>query len=274
MAMKKIVLVILVLLTVSSSFAQEIKHIKGAKGSYLISGSVSEEEAKMKALAEAKVNALKMAGVSENIKSYDMLFKSEIGSKYEEVFMSDKLSEIRGAVKDFIMEYSKGLDEYKNFYIEVTIEANVILYKTSADPAFSVNIDGIKQGYQNGDKLAYTITPSQNCYLNIFNIYEKNATLIYPSKYEKQQLFEAGKTYRFPLTDLLKDGYDLERSTKDPEKNKMVFVFTKDLIPFMKYKVIDEEDGDQVTTFEEISSWLFSISPDRRTNHFVSFVIY
>lgn len=265
--MKKFTLLAIVTLSVLSSFSQEIRHVKGAKGSYQISGSVSEEEAKVKALAEAKVNALKMAGVSENIKSYDMLFKSEIGSKYEEVFMSDKQSEIRGAIKDYTMEFTKGLDEYKNFNIEVTIEANVILYKTSADPAFTVNIEGIKQGYQNGEKLSFTITPSINCYLNIFNIYDKNAALTYPNSYEKQQMLEAGKAYTFPLNKNI--DYPLERTTVDPEKNKLIFVFTKDLIPFMKYKGESQE-----TNFEDVSSWLFSISPDRRTNHYISFVIY
>ena len=267
--MRKLALVTIISLLYMSSFAQEMetKHIKGAKGSYLISGSVSFEDAKMKALAEAKVNALKMAGVSENIKSYDMLFKSEIGSKYEEVFMSDKQSEIRGAIKDYIMEFGKRMDEQQDFYVDVTIDANVILYKTSPDPAFTVSIEGIKQGYQNGEKLSFTITPSINCFLNIFNIYVKNAALTYPNAYEKQQLLEAGKSYTFPLNKNI--DYPLERTTANPEDNKLLFVFTKDLIPYITYKV-----EDQATSFEEVSSWLFSISPDRRTNHFVSFVIY
>lgn len=267
--MKKLALLTVGTLIVLSSIAQkmEIKHIKGAKGSYLISGSVSEEVAKVKALAEAKVNALKMAGVSESIKSYDMLFKSEIGSKYEEVFMSNKQSEIRGAIQDYTMEFRKGLDEQQNFYVEVTIDANVILYNTSADPAFSVSVEGIKQGYQDGDNLTYTITPSINCYLNIFNIYDKFAALTFPNSYEKQQLLEAGKSYTFPLNKNI--NYPLERTTVEPENNKLIFVFTKDLIPFVKYKGESQE-----TNFEDVSSWLFSISPDRRTNHFVSFVIY
>lgn len=265
--MKKTALLTLVILAFLSVSSQEIKHIKEAKGLYNITGEISEEAAKQKALAEAKVNALKMAGVSENIKSYDMLFKSEIGSKYEEVFMSEKQSEIRGAIKDYTVAYSKKLDEYNNFTIEATIEANVILYKTSADPAFSVSIDGIKKGYQSGEKLSFTVTPSINCYLNIFNIYEKNASLSYPNPYEKQQMLEAGKSYTFPLNKNI--DYPLERTTVDPEKNKLIFVFTKDLIPFIKYK-----GDDQETNFEDVSSWLYSISPDRRTNHFISFVIY
>ncbi len=265
--MKKIALLTIALLAILNISAQDTKHIKGAKGSYLISGSTSEEDAKVKALAEAKVNALKMAGVSENIKSYDMLFKSEIGSKYEEVFMSEKQSEIRGAIKDYTVVFSKKLDEYSNFTVEATIDATVILYRTSADPAFSVSIDGIKKGYQNGQKLTYTITTSMNCFLNIFNIYDKNAALTYPNPYEKQIMLEGGRTYTFPLNKNI--DYPLERTTVEPERNKLIFVFTKDLIPFMKYTGESQE-----TNFEDVSSWLYSISPDRRTNHFVSFVIY
>jgi len=116
----------------------------------------------------------------------------------------------------------------------------------------------------------FTITPTQNCYLNIFNLYEKNATLTFPNYYEKQQLFESGKTYKFPLSEII-DGYELERTTKDSETNKLVFVFTKDNIPYINFELID---GDQITSFEEMSAWLFTISPDKRVNNFVSFVIY
>lgn len=268
--MKKIIVISLILATSLYSFSQEIKKVTGAKGRYIISGNVSEEEATNKALAEAKLNALKLAGVAEHIQSYDMLFKSEVGTKFEEVFMSDMQSEIRGAVRNFDMTAEKGIDELKNFYIEVTIDAEVILYTVGSDPAFKVRIEGIKQGYQDGEKLFYTVTPTQNCYLTIFNLYEKNATVIFPNPYEQQQLFEAGKSYKFPLTELI-DGYDLVKTTKEPEKNKQVFVFTKDNIPYIKYLLID---GDQVTSFGEMSTWIFSISPDKRVSYFESFVIY
>jgi len=266
--MKKLIAISSFLFISSILFSQEIKQIQGAKGRYIISGEVSEEAARQKALAEAKVDALKKAGVAENIQSYDMLFKSEIGDKYEEVFMSDKQSEIRGAVQDYTMQFEKGIDEFKNFYVEVTINANVILYKTSADPAFDAVIDGIKQGYKNGDKLSFTIKPTIDCYLTIFNIFEKDAALTYPNPWENQIKFEGGKTYKFPQNSQILD-YPLEKSTKEPEKNKMIFVFTKDLIPYIKYS-----GDDQITTFEDISSWIFSISPDKRKSHYVPFVIF
>ena len=265
--MKNLAVIFSLLIISTSIFSQEIKHIKGATGRYSITGEVSEEMAKQKALAEAKENALKMAGVSENINAYNMLFKSEIGSKYEEVFMSDKQSEIRGAVKNIVPQFNKGMDEFKNFFIEVSIEADVILYKTGPDPSFKVAINGIKQGYQNGEKLTFTVTPTMNCFINIFNIYEKEAALTYPNNYEKQQYLEGGRTYTFPLNPQI--DYPLEKSTKEPEKNKLVFVFTKDKMPY-----INIHGEEQNTSFEDVSSWLFSISPDKRYSQFVSFVIY
>jgi hypothetical protein len=266
--MKKLITIISLLVISISIYAQEVKHIKGATGRYGITGDVSEEMAKQKALAEAKENALKMAGVSESINAYNMLFKSEVGSKYEEVFISNLQSEIRGAVKNIVPQYSKSMNDHKDaFFIDVTIDADVILYKTGPDPAFKVAINGIKPGYQNGEKLTFTVTPSMNCFINIFNIYEKDAALTYPNNYEKQQFLEEGKTYTFPLNPQI--DYPLEKTTKEPEKNKLVFVFTKEKMPY-----IDIRGEDQNTSFEDVSSWLFSIAPDKRFSKFESFVIY
>jgi hypothetical protein len=269
--MKKTVLIILLQFGLTA-FAQDITLVKNATGRQIIAGSISEEQARLKAVAQAKIDALRKAGVTEHIQSYEMLYKNETNNKFDEVFMSDMLSEIRGAVRKYeIVKIDKGIDEYQNFYVEATINAEVILYNTGKDPAFQVSIDGIKQGYQSGEKMKYSVTPTQDCYLNIFNLYENNASLIYPNQYEKSRLFKAGETVTFPLSDLI-DGYTLEKSTSEPEKNKLVFVFTKDDIPYINFKL--NQEGDQITSFEDISAWLFSISPDRRVNYFVQFVIY
>ncbi|MGD9978105.1 MAG: DUF4384 domain-containing protein [Bacteroidales bacterium] len=269
--MKNLIVTLLATFQVILVLGQDIIHITGVKGKQVIAGSINEDEAKGRALAEAKLNALKMAGVSEHIQSYDFLFKSEVGSKFDEVFMSDMQSEIRGAVKSYTMNADKGIDEFNNFYVEVTIDADIILYTNGPDPAFRVNIDGIKQGYQNGDKMQYTITPTIDCYLNIFNLYENSASMIFPNPYEKSKKFKAGETVTFPQSSLL-DGYVLEKTTQEPEKNKLLFVFTKRNIPYINFRL--NQDDDQITSFEDISTWLFSISPDERVNYFMQFVIY
>ncbi|MGE0076659.1 MAG: DUF4384 domain-containing protein [Bacteroidales bacterium] len=269
--MKKVISALLFITFFYSAFAQDVTHITGAKGRQVIVGNINEDEAKNRALAEAKLNALKMAGVSEHIQSYDFLFKSEIGTKFDEVFMTDMQSEIRGAVKNYTMKVDKGIDEFKNFYVEVSIDAEIILYQTSPDPAFKVKIEGIEQGYKNGDKLKYSVNPTIDCYLNIFNLYENNASVIFPNEFEKSTFFKANEKITFPQSVLL-DGYVLEKSSNEPEKNKLLFVFTKEKIPYNNYTI--SADGDQITTFEDISSWLFSIAPDKRVNYFVQFVIY
>ncbi|HNV53367.1 MAG TPA: DUF4384 domain-containing protein [Tenuifilaceae bacterium] len=270
--MKPILILFIASIFTLNLYSQDITRITGAKGRQVIVGSINEDEAKNRALAEAKLNALKMAGGSEHIQAYDMLYKSEIGNKYDEVFMSDVFSEIRGGIKKCdIISSEKGMDEQKNFFVEVTIDADIVLYSTGPDPAFMVNIDGIKQGYQNGEKLKYTVTPTMDCYLNIFNIYENNASVIFPNEFEKSIKFKAEEKKVFPLSNLL-DGYVLEKSAKDPEKNKLLFVFTKEKIPYINYSI--NHEGDQITSFEDVSSWLFSISPDKRVNYFVQFVIY
>lgn len=270
--MKNIVFVILLLNAMLVAGQEVTKKIENATGRQIIAGSISEDEARIKAIANAKVDALKKAGVTEHIQSYEMLYKSEIGNNFDEVFMSDMFSEIRGAVRSYDdVKIEKGIDEFKNFYVEAIINADVVLYSTGKDPAFQVNIDGIKQGYQNGEFLRYSVTPTQDCYLNIFNLYQNNASLIYPNQYEKSRLFKADEKVTFPLSNLI-DGYTLEKSTPQPETNKLVFVFTKDNIPYIKYRL--NQEGDQITSFEDVSAWLFSISPDRRVNYFIQFVIY
>jgi hypothetical protein len=269
--MRKFTIVLLLQIGLFAN-AQEITRVENATGRYVIAGSISEDEARTKAIAQAKIDALRKAGVTENIQSYEMLYKSEIGNKFDEVFMYDMFSEIHGAVKKYdIVKIDKGIDEFKNFYIEAVIDAEVVLYASAKDPTFQVNIDGIKQGYQSGERMRYTVTPTHDCYLNIFNLYENNASLIFPNHFEKSRLFIAGEKVEFPISEFI-DGYTLEKSTKEPETNNLVFVFTKDHIPYIKFKL--NQEGDQITSFEDISAWLFSISPDRRVNYFIKFFIY
>ena len=58
-------------------------------------------QAKYSAINEAKINALKAAGIGENIKSYQLLFSSQEKNEYAQFFSSDIQSEIQGAVASF-----------------------------------------------------------------------------------------------------------------------------------------------------------------------------
>lgn len=264
--MLRIIVLLMAMVTCNSLFSQEKKHINGAKGRYVLSGSTTPDEAKIKATAEAKLEALRMAGVVEHISSYEFLFKSEIGSSYDEVYLSDIQREMRGAIQDYTVEAKKGVDAGDNFFVEVNLSADVLMFSTSPDPTLVAHIEGLEPFYKEGSLLKFTITPKQNCYLTIFNLYDKNAALTFPNKWETAQLQKADIKYFYPNSSI---DYPLTRSINSPEKNKMIFVFTKDLIPYTKFS-----GEDQNTSFEDISSWLLSIPPDRRFVEYHSFVIY
>ena len=57
--------------------AQKTSKVIEIKGTAFISGDVSPNQAKIQALNDAKINALKAAGIEENINSYQLLFTSE-----------------------------------------------------------------------------------------------------------------------------------------------------------------------------------------------------
>jgi hypothetical protein len=245
--------------------AQKQVKVSGIKGTAFISGDVSPNQAKLIALNDAKINALKAAGIGENIKSYQLLFSSQEKNEFSQFFSSDIQSEIQGAVSSYEITNQatvKKSDEVLN--IEITIDASVIKYETKPDNTFDAYIEGLKAVYNNHDKLTFTVKTTQDCYLTIFNITDVDATLMYPNNYEKQNSFNSIKVYHFPLGQV---DYALETDLKEKESNRLIFVFTKTAVPFIKM------DKDQVTTNEAIFNWIYSIMPDQRKVEYRSLVI-
>lgn len=245
--------------------AQKIVNVIGVKGMAFISGDISPNQAKEIALKEAKINALKAAGIGENIKSYQLLFTSQEKNDYSQFFNSDIQSEIQGAVESFyiVNEATVKKSDFE-LYVEITIDAAVIKYETKPDITFDTNIEDLKAVYNNHDNLSFSIITSQNCYLTIFNLSDTEATLMFPNAYEKQNSLLAKQSYKFPLGNV---DYELETNLKDKESNRLIFVFTKTEIPFIKM------DKNQVTSSDAIFSWIFSITPDQRKVEYHSLFI-
>src|SRR4051812_4886010 len=86
-------------LTTNLIHGQKTYSVSDIKGSALISGDVSPNEARKQALSDAKVNALKAAGIKENLNSYQVLYTSQRNNDYSQFFTSDVQTEIQGAVQ-------------------------------------------------------------------------------------------------------------------------------------------------------------------------------
>ena len=101
--MKRAYFLVLILSIVLTGYSQKKTSedkIKGISGTAVGGANLSPEQVKQKAIDDAKVNALREAGISENINSYTDYFRSESEDKFEELFTKDILSNINGTVKD------------------------------------------------------------------------------------------------------------------------------------------------------------------------------
>lgn len=248
--------IIFLLLWKQSFYCQQIKEAKGVTGQALISGDVSPNLAKQQALNDAKVNALKAAGIGEQINSYQLLLTSQQKNDYSQFFSSDIQTEMQGAIQSFNIKseriYSK--NEFE-MVCEVTIDAQVIKYDVKPDTSFDAVIEDIKGVYNNDDKLRFSIKTTQSCYLTIFDITDKEAFVLFPNAYEKQITIKPFEYLRFPIAPI---DYTLHTDLKEKETNRLIFVFTKTPIPYIKM------DVNQLTSSENIFSWIFSVMPDQR----------
>lgn len=229
-----------------------IKEIKltGVKGSATGATIESIEQVTHRAINEAKTIALKQAGIEENIASFTDYFQMEDKGKYEDVFTSDFLSDIRGAVKDVdLVDTKKSFDEFGQLKIEVIINCTVVKYLTEKDLSFDAWVEGIGMFYQNETDLMFSIKPSKDAFVKIFLLSETEAFQLFPNKFENSYLLKANSDYKFPSETM---DYTLETSKKS-EMHRMIMVFMKEDIPYTR----DVE-------YKQIIDWIFSIPPHLR----------
>lgn len=246
----------LYLLPISIS-AQKIVNIKQVKGISIINDNLSYKEAKLEALNDAKINALKQAGVIENINSYQVLMSTQGNKDFSQFFSSGILTDLQGAVSKYVItkDYYYNKKSENELTVEVEISAEVILYDSKADPEFEIKLEGLKGIYLNKENLEFTITPTIDCYLKVFNWNQGDANMIYPNSYESSIKLEKGKKISFPI---LKMNYLLKADDNMDEKSKLLFVFTKKELAFININ----ENGS--ISLDNLFNWLSLIPLDQK----------
>jgi hypothetical protein len=245
-------------------YYSQIIEVKNIIGEAIISGNMSPNDAKTEAINNAKLKALQKAGIEENISSYQTLYSNQKNNDFSQFFTSDIQSEMRGAVKKYEIIKEEIIKKSANELVtEITINAEVIKYNTVPDYTYIVNLEGIKSAYNKNDNLKFEITVTQDSYLQIFNITDTESSLFYPNIYEKSNLIKANTMFKFPNSNI---DYQLD-THKKTEINRLIFVFTKSNTPFISM------DKNQVTTQENIFSWIYSLPPEIRTIEYKSFIL-
>lgn len=244
--------VFLLLAGASEALTQDKRQVDNVTAKVYMQRNENLKEVKERAFQKAKVNALRKAGISEGISSWKMQYTQQKGDKVKQSFVESISSEMNGDILSYdtvnqrkYLENIEGKQSDKLVY-KVTIDATVIEYETATDPAFNIKIDDFKKAYEVGDSITFTVKPSKDCYLTIFNRTLARDLLIYPNQYEDYQKLKAGKSYQFPI-----EGGDITYTAdvpegKESEANTFFFVFTKEPLKFIKYeeKTVKEDGED------------------------------
>ena len=255
--------------------AQKIIKVCNVKGECIIT-NITPEQARQQAIREAKIEALRRAGVTENVGSTSVLKTSEDEKGIKQMFDEISRVEINGEVLNFeVIKENKRVNEFNNIVFEVTIDAEVIKYNKTKDVSFDILVQGIESFYKNEDVLNFDFTPGADGYLKIFNINDTENILMYPYadpqnknlNDDPDKVFKKNERIKFPINknfgnpDTKETGYVLS-TDKQTEYNHLIFVYTKQNVPF--YKPIN---------YQNIISWIYAISPDQRVVKYYGFVI-
>jgi len=254
--MKRFILLAICLLSFSFSYAGDVVKVRKAVGRWEVSDDITPKQAEEKALNEAKKEALRMAGVMENVWSVFGQVTSDNGTEFAEAYSSVSMLAISGMVNvtDKTVEdiWDPGIK--RNFKV-VTIDALVTKDETQEDKAYALEVTGIEPVYRQNETLKCSFkVHGTDSYLKFFWFGDDGAALIYPNDYEGNQLFKAGETYSFPVTDAIDLVLEKSDKTKDVERVNIIVVATKKDYPYMSNY-----------DYQSILTWIYNLPADQRT---------
>lgn len=255
---RNILLMVLCLMCMGHfSFAQrEHTRTVTATGTYVASMDETPAYGQARALAEAKKQALREAGVTEDISSTTILVLGGANNSFHEISSELSRIELEGRVRvKKQTDAPPAFTDDKLVKYSTTIIAEVIVEESEEDLQFQFKTEGLQNTYRSGDPMNFTITPTKDCYLRIF-FFGKHPSAnaqVYPIEgiFKDIQL-KAGVSTIFPpnippyLYDIpFEYTMELEDERENVEQDVILIVALKKAYPFV-----------EEVTYENVISWL------------------
>ncbi len=246
------------------SAQREQTHTVTATGSYVAGKYETQAEGQAKALFEAKKQALREAGATEDISSTAIIVLGGAGSDFREISSELGRIELEGRVR--VKEQTDAQPQFTNdglIKYSTTIRAEVLVEETDEDMNFQFKLEGIKNTYLNKERMTFAFTPTADCYLRIFFFGKTpaNCAQIFPiDGIFKDVQLKAGVSVQFPPETKLflydkpfeyTMGIDNER--ENLEQGVLLIVALKKPYPF-----IDD------VNYENVISWLSRIKRNEK----------
>jgi len=245
---------------ITSTLGQQRKKVEQVKGEWVVSNDITPTQARENAINQAKIEALRLAGVPEIISESNVKYHSEKPEQMKELFESLATVAISGEISEFsIVKETKKLNEFGNIVYDVWIDATVVVHQSAKDQGFNMEVRGVREGYSSPDQLTFEVTPWKEGYLTAFILGEKESSQLYPNNSESQEKLSAQTVYTFPRSKAVEYEISTENSM---EINYLVLLYSKQEIPFMKEP-----------TQQNILKFIAGIDPAQKSLKSYSFLI-
>ena len=253
---------IMCLTFIQVSASPDSKRVKGIIGRCEITRHITQEQAEQKALEDAKTNAMRAAGVPEQLWSVTGLISEDDGSEFSQVLSRMTTLAVDGFITVREAVYSEEMINGRRYAV-ATIDADV-RKGSGIDPTFALDIKGIDAENEEGETMTFTTRIyGHDAYLKIFWFSKNEGALVYPSDYEADRLFKKDFDYTFPINPAIEYVMDkLEGNGRFMTLN-FIAVATKKDIPFLEKEI----------TFDTVLHWIYSIPADERAAYRESILI-
>lgn len=259
----RVAYVLLLLFSLSTSlYAQKTVKVKGVEGRWQVSDNITLKEAEERARLEAKKEALRRAGVMENVWSAFGQITKETGSEFKEIYSQMNILAI-GGMMNVTQETVKEVWDTNTscLYKVVTIDAE-IKQGEQADMSYALEVQGVSTLYREGDVFTCSLkVRGTDSYLKFFWFDSNGGELFYPNEYEGNALLKAEQNYPIPFNPTIE--YKMSKEGNgESEQIYLMMVATKENIPFT-----------EKVTFESVLKWIYSIPANKRCAFFDTLLI-
>lgn len=150
--------IFLVICTIAAPLhAQNSVKVKGAQGRWQVSEEITLKEAEERAFMEAKKEALRKAGVMENVWSVFGQISQESGTEFHEAYSQMNVLAIGGMVNVTNKKVEEVWDtNTRSLYKVVTIDA-VVQKEEKVDKSYALEVKGVANLYKEGDVFTCTL---------------------------------------------------------------------------------------------------------------------
>ena len=164
--------------------------------------NLSREEAIEKAATDARQKAIRAAVGVQVMSSQLMIGNTRLSSFSRYVATASYGKTIDETVT--VEQFQSGQDRFGlpiNTY-RVKLRCRVIEENGAPDPGFMISVNMNKMLFKEGDSIEVEVTPTRDCYLTIFNVYEAEdkVIIIFPNELDENSLCIAEKKRKIPET--------------------------------------------------------------------------